>query len=71
MAALGAFHAHKIPILTPYTDTVNVAIVDVFASRGIDILTIKGFGLDDDIQITELPVAAIVEAACKCPGRGR
>lgn len=63
VAALSAFQARKISILTPYTDTVNAAVAEEFAARGFDVLTVDGFGLDDDIQMTEVPVAAIVEAA--------
>lgn len=62
-AALEALHAKRISVLTPYTESVNAAVADAFGERGFDILNIDGFGLDSDVAMTELPVAAIAEAA--------
>jgi len=62
-AALGAFAAKKISILTPYSEVVNAAVTGGFEDRGYEILNIEGFGLDDDIEMTGLPLAAISEAA--------
>lgn len=61
--ALRAFNARKISILTPYTDNVNSAIKESFGAEGFYILNIDGFGLDDDIKMTNLPLSAISEAA--------
>ncbi len=61
--ALRACNARKISILTPYTDDVNVAVEDSFGAEGFDILNIDGFGLEDDIEMTGLPLSAIAEAA--------
>ncbi|MEX1036905.1 MAG: hypothetical protein WDZ54_13215 [Sneathiella sp.] len=61
--ALRALEAIKISILTPYTEDVNTAIVANFDAEGFDILNIDGFGLGDDIEMTEIPLSAILEAA--------
>ncbi|MCC3304581.1 hypothetical protein [Sneathiella sp. HT1-7] len=61
--ALRTFSAKKISILTPYDDMVNAAVADNFKTEGFDILNIEGFGLDNDIEMTGLPPAAIAEAA--------
>lgn len=61
--ALRAFNARKISILTPYTEDVNAAVKDSFGAEGFDILNIDGFGLEDDIEMTGLPLSAIAEAA--------
>jgi maleate isomerase len=61
--ALHAFDAERISMLTPYTDVVNGAVAESFKSEGFNILNIEGFGLDDDIDMTGLPLAAISEAA--------
>ncbi|MDF1777588.1 MAG: aspartate/glutamate racemase family protein [Rhizobiaceae bacterium] len=61
--ALRAFEATRISVLTPYTDTVNEALANSFTAEGFDILNIEGFGLDDDIDMTGLPLAAIADAA--------
>lgn len=61
--ALRAFDATSISVLTPYTDSVNNALAESFTAEGFDILNIEGFGLDDDIDMTGLPLAAIADAA--------
>ncbi|MDF2368211.1 aspartate/glutamate racemase family protein [Sneathiella sp.] len=61
--ALRTFDAKKISILTPYDDAVNAAVAENFKKEDFDILNIDGFGLDDDIEMTGLPPAAIGEAA--------
>jgi maleate isomerase len=61
--ALRAVNARNISILTPYTDDVNVAIKDSFDAEGFHILNIDGFGLEDDIVMTGLPLSAIADAA--------
>lgn len=61
--ALRAFDAKRISILTPYTEEVNGAVADCFKEQAFDILNVNGFGLDDDIDMTGLPLDAISEAA--------
>lgn len=65
-AALDALGRTDITILTPYTDEVNGAVEACFRERGLNIVNIVGLGLDNDIDMTELPVSAIEEAALKC-----
>jgi len=62
-AALRAFEAKKISVLTPYSEDVNAAVANSFEDQGFQILNIEGFGLVDDIEMTGLPLAAISEAA--------
>ena len=61
--AFGALGAKRISILTPYTEPVNDALADQFRAAGLEVLNIAGFGMDDDIEMTGLPVSAIVGAA--------
>jgi len=62
-AALRAFKAEKISILTPYSDEINASIAESIQAQGFQILNIDGFGLEDDIEMTGLPLAALTEAA--------
>lgn len=64
-AALSALGKSDITILTPYTDEVNEAVETCFRERGLNIVNIVGLGLDNDIDMTELPVSVIEEAARK------
>ena len=61
--ALQAFGARKISVLTPYTDSVNIELAERFRERGFQILNIDGFGMEDDIEMTRLPLVAISEGA--------
>jgi len=61
-AALQAFDALRISILTPYSKIVNAAVLKCFQDQGFDVLNIEGFGLEDDIEMAGLPSAAIFEA---------
>ena len=62
-AALHAFKAETISVLTPYSDEINASISKSLQARGFQILNIDGFGLEDDIEMTGLPLAALAEAA--------
>lgn len=62
-AALDAFAAGRISVLTPYTDAVNDELAARFREQGFEVLNIDGFGMDDDIEMTEIPPAAIHAAA--------
>lgn len=62
-SALQVLHVTKLSILTPYTESVNAALAENFRDQGFEILNIDGFGMDDDIEMTGLPVSAIAEAA--------
>lgn len=65
-AALAAFRAlgvERISLLTPYIDEVNQAMREYVQTRGVDVLNIGGFCLDNDFDMARLPPAAIEEAA--------
>ncbi len=62
-AALRVLEARNISVLTPYSDTVNTALAGCYENEEFQILNIDGFGLDDDIKMTGLPLAALIEAA--------
>jgi maleate isomerase len=67
-AALAAFahlQAKKISILTPYTEEVNLEMAAYFATQGIEVINIAGFGYDSDIDMTGIPPREIAEAAAK------
>lgn len=61
--ALHAFGAKNISILTPYSPSVNASVAECFQTEGFEILNIDGFGLEDDIEMTGLPLEALYEAA--------
>ena len=61
--ALRMFNADKISILTPYTDQVNSSVAECFRDEEFSVLNIDGFGLEDDIEMTGLPLSAISQAA--------
>ena len=50
-------------VLTPYIDSVNIELAGRFRERGFQILNIDGFGMEDDIEMTRLPLVAISEGA--------
>ncbi|MHA1566547.1 MAG: maleate cis-trans isomerase family protein [Alphaproteobacteria bacterium] len=61
--ALHAMKTTKISVLTPYTERVNTTLAECFAELGFDVLNIHGFGLDDDIEMTGLPMSTISKAS--------
>jgi len=65
-AALAAFEqlqAKRISILTPYTAAVNAEVAAFFESKGYEVLSITGFGFEDDTEMTYISVQDIAEAA--------
>lgn len=62
-AALDKLAVKKLSILTPYTESVNRAMLDTFADRGVEVVNICGLGFDDDIDIGGIPPEAIVAIA--------
>jgi maleate isomerase len=67
-AALAAFAhlgADRISILTPYTEDVNLEISSYFANHGIEVINIAGFGYENDIEMTGIPLHEIAHAARK------
>ena len=63
MAALNSFSARRISILTPYIEPVNRELVGFFHGRGIEVLNIYGFGIENDDQMTDVSHDSIFDAA--------
>jgi maleate isomerase len=63
LAAFAALGARKIPVLTPYTVPVNEAIAAHLGAQGLEVLSIAGFDLDRDDDMTAVPPAATLAAA--------
>jgi maleate isomerase len=64
-AAFTAFNARRISLLTPYTRPVNDAIAEDLCSRGFEVLSVAGFGLESDDDMTAVPAAAILAAGAE------
>ncbi len=65
-AAIAAMHrlgARRISILTPYTREVNTSIAEFFRAKGLDVLSISGFGIPDDRDIALISPDAIRKGA--------
>jgi len=62
-AALDAFSAKRISVLTPYIESVNDELAARFGEQGFEVLNIDGFDMEDDIEMSEIPFAAIRAAA--------
>ncbi len=63
LSALAHFSAKRISVLTPYTKAINDDMADYFEQHGITVLNISGFGLDSDLDMTNIAPAAIAEEA--------
>lgn len=65
MAALVCLEARQISILTPYIEPVNRELVEFFRGRGIEVLNIYGFGIENDTDMTGISHDSIFDAALK------
>jgi maleate isomerase len=63
LAALAILGAQRISVLTPYTVPVNQAIAAYLCAMGLEVLSIAGFDLDQDDDMTAVTPAATVAAA--------
>ena len=63
LAAFKYFNAKRISILTPYTEAVNREVADFFESQGIEVLSIAGFGFEDDTAMSYITPQDIQDAA--------
>jgi maleate isomerase len=63
LAAFAHFGAHKISILTPYTEEVNLEMASYFEDHGIEVLNIAGLDYESDIEMTGIPPRDIADAA--------
>jgi maleate isomerase len=64
-AACAALRARRVSVLTPYTRAVNEVLLADLQGRGLDVLSIAGFDLDDDAAMTGVPAEALFEAAAE------
>ncbi len=62
VAACAALRAQRISMLAPYIPPVNEALALDIQSRGLTVLNVAGFGLEDDESMTGVPAAALIEA---------
>ena len=63
LAALDTLGAHRISVLTPYTDGVNSAIAAHLSAAGKDICAFTSFQIEDNEVMAALPPDAIYRAA--------
>ena len=63
LAAFATFGARRLSLLTPYTGPVNDAIAGFLRARGLEVLTVAGFDLERDDDMSAVPPAAIAAAA--------
>lgn len=63
LSAFQRFEAKRISILTPYTETVNREVAEFFSARGYEVLSIAGFGFEDDTAMTYITPQDIADAA--------
>jgi maleate isomerase len=63
LAALTVLGAQRISVLTPYTVPVNQAIAAHLCTKGLEVLSIAGFDLDQDDDMTAVTPAATLAAA--------
>jgi maleate isomerase len=66
LSAFQRFNAQRISILTPYTEAVNQEVAQFFASQGYDVLSISGFGFEDDTAMSYITPQDITDAALAC-----
>ena len=66
LAAFAVLGAHRISVLTPYTVPVNQAIAAYLCARGLEVLSIAGFDLDQDDDMTAVTPAATLAATLEC-----
>lgn len=62
-AALDQLKAKRISILTPYTESVNEGVAELFTAKGYEVLSIAGFGFEDDTAMTYISPQDIKQAA--------
>lgn len=62
-AALNAFGARKIALLTPYSDDVNRAIGAYIRARGYEVVAMGSFYEDDDLRVCRISEGSVRAAA--------
>jgi maleate isomerase len=67
-SASRAFDARRISVLTPYTAAVNEALAEALEAQGLEVLSVAGFDLDSDDDMTAVPPGVILEAGREACG---
>lgn len=63
LSAFQRFEVKRISILTPYTAAVNREVAEFFSAQGYEVLSIAGFGFEDDTAMTYITPQDIADAA--------
>lgn len=63
LAAFEALRAKRVSLLTPYVEDVNREVARFFKRNGFKVLTVGGFGVADDADMTAITPADIEKAA--------
>ncbi len=63
MAGFEHLGIKRIAFLTPYIDAVNQPMRRYIEDRGVEVLSIHSFNLEDDVEMGRVPPSAIREAA--------
>ncbi|MGA5133639.1 maleate cis-trans isomerase family protein [Streptomyces olivoreticuli] len=70
-AAISGTGRHRVAVLTPYVDELNVKIRSSLISGGLEILAIEGFGIEDSFRLAEPTPREIADRALTLIGRVR
>ncbi|MCG9579589.1 AroM family protein [Vibrio brasiliensis] len=65
LLAFDSLQAKRISVLTPYTEAVNQDVAKFFTSQGIEVVSIAGFGFEDDTAMTFISLEDIKQTALK------
>ncbi|CAM5397809.1 maleate cis-trans isomerase family protein [Thauera mechernichensis] len=65
LAALAQVGAHKVSMLTPYRAAVNRELGSYYRERGLDVLNVSGFDMDDDYAMSDIAPEALVAAGIR------
>jgi len=63
--AFRALGVRRISILTPYLPETSAPMVAYFQARGLEVVNLTCFGLDDDRMMARVSPATIITAACE------
>ncbi|MFT9256681.1 MAG: Asp/Glu racemase [Acetobacter sp.] len=70
LAAISAFGARRVGLLTPYVPEINLRIAAYFAGRGVHVSAMATFDRRDDLEVARIRVADIVDAARRMTAQG-
>jgi len=63
LAAFGALKARRVSLVTPYVEEVNKEVAQYFEENGFEVLSVGGFGVALDADMTAITPADIEKAA--------